>query len=153
MAARALLALPELDDEDATRAARHGSDAVVAVRTKHNRVACVDKSGLVAGVAHELSSVEIVARPCEHDIYCVNAARVYVFLVPQSSTRRHRVVLDDSRLEDSSRTEITEMCHVGCASRGSRRPARVTALAVGKQLPFARAMLAHDEAGEQAFVD
>ena len=45
------------------------------------------------------------------------------------------------------------IARVGCASRGSRRPARVTALAVGKQLPFARAMLAHDEAGEQAFVD
>ena len=45
------------------------------------------------------------------------------------------------------------IARVGCATRGYRPPARVTALAVGKQLRFARAMLAHDEAGEQAFVD
>ena len=55
MAARALLALPELDDEDATRAARDGSDTMVLVGAEHDRVAGVHKSGLVAGVADELA--------------------------------------------------------------------------------------------------
>ena len=55
MATGALLALPELDDEDATRAARHGSDTMVLVRAEHDRVAGVHKSGLVAGVADKLA--------------------------------------------------------------------------------------------------
>ena len=55
MAARALLALPELDDEDAPRAARDGENAMVLVRTEHDRVAGVHKSRLLAGVADELT--------------------------------------------------------------------------------------------------
>ena len=36
---------------------------------------------------------------------------------------------------------------IGCATRGDAKPARVTALAVGPQVPFAKALLAHDAQG------
>ena len=55
MATGALTPLPELDDEDAPCAARHGSDTMVLVRAEHDRVARVDKSRLVTGVADELA--------------------------------------------------------------------------------------------------
>ena len=40
------------------------------------------------------------------------------------------------------------IARVGSATRGTAAPARVTALAVGKQLSFAKAMLSQDEVGE-----
>merc|ERR1712060_309497 len=39
------------------------------------------------------------------------------------------------------------LSRIGCATRGDAPPARVTALAEGSQLAFAKALLAHDSAG------
>ena len=39
------------------------------------------------------------------------------------------------------------LARVGCATRGTQEPARVTALAVGSQLAFAKALLANDAKG------
>ena len=55
MAARALLALPELDDEHSPCSARDGADTMVLVRAEHDRVAGVHKSRLIADVADELT--------------------------------------------------------------------------------------------------
>jgi hypothetical protein len=138
MAARALLALPELDDEDATRAARDGSDTMVLVRAEHDRVAGVHKSGLVAGVADELAceindrelyislrvemawgtrpraAIKIVARPREHHVKRVYATAIVVLLVPQCAAGCDRVILNDSRHDIHSRRKISEVRPVRC---------------------------------------
>ena len=105
MTTGALTPLPELDDEDAPCAARHGSDTMVLVRAEHDRVARVDKSRLVTGVADELAceindrelyislrvemawgtrpraAIKIVARSREHHVKRVYAAAIVVLLM------------------------------------------------------------------------
>ena len=51
------------------------------VRTKHDRVARVDKSRLVAGVADELASVKVVAGSREHDVESVYATAIVMLLM------------------------------------------------------------------------
>ena len=138
MATGALLALPELDDEDATRASSDGEYAVVLVRAEHDRVAGVDKSRLVAGVADELAceindrelyislrvemawgtrpraAIKIVARPREHHVKRVYATAIVVLLVPQSPSRCHRVVFYNPRHNVHSGRIISEVRPVRC---------------------------------------
>ena len=45
------------------------------------------------------------------------------------------------------------IARVGFATRGHAPPARVTALAVAKQLPFAKAMLEQDRGGKRIDLD
>jgi hypothetical protein len=45
------------------------------------------------------------------------------------------------------------LSRIGCATRGTAPPAPVTALVVGPQLAFARALLTHDEKGAPHALD
>ena len=57
------------------------------------------------------------------------------------------VPLDHLVLFDFAPDTSQYLQRIGCATRGDAKPARVTAFAVGPQVPFAKALLAHDAQG------
>lgn len=61
--------------------------------------------------------------------------------------------LEHLALFDFPRDAVEYLRRVGMATRGSAPPARLTLLAVGRQLSFARALLALDEQGKPLDLD
>jgi len=57
--------------------------------------------------------------------------------------------IDQVVLFDFAPDAKSYLARVGCATRGPHSPAPVSALAVGSQLPFAKALLAHDGMGSE----
>lgn len=114
------------------------------VRALHPDVAASERAATIAEFSADDEDSSPTARASASMVLVATDRAVRGLDLPQ---------LEHLTLFDFPRDAVEYLRRVGMATRGSAPPARLTLLAVGRQLSFARALLALDEQGKPLDLD
>lgn len=113
------------------------------VRALHSDVPASERAATIAEFSGEGEDADPTAR----------ASASMALVATDRAVRGLDLPLEHLALFDFPRDAVEYLRRVGMATRGSAPPARLTLLAVGRQLSFARALLALDEQGKPLDLD